>query len=82
MSQKRLIEYSGVSKRVFAFLIDILCTLLIAINLNNFVFSNLTKESLGTTVLEQKVTYIKPFFGQVGNDISIKMMKTFKGNPV
>lgn len=54
MSQKRLIEYSGVSKRVFAFLIDILCTLLIAINLNNFVFSNLTKESLGTTVLEQK----------------------------
>lgn len=54
MSQKRLIEYSGVSKRVFAFLIDLLCTLLIAINLNNLVFSNLTKESLGTTVLEEK----------------------------
>ncbi len=40
------------------------------------------KHAFDTTVLEQKVTYIKPFFGQVGNDISIKMMKTFKGNPV
>ena len=54
MSQKRLIEYSGAGKRIFAFFIDILCTLLIAINLNNFLFSNLTKESLGTTVLEEK----------------------------
>lgn len=54
MSQKRLIEYSGVGKRIFAFFIDILCTLLIAINLNNFLFSNLTKDSLGTTVLEEK----------------------------
>ena len=54
MSQKRLIEYSGAGKRIFAFFIDILCTLLIAINLNNFLFSNLAKESLGTTVLEEK----------------------------
>ena len=43
MSQKRLIEYSGAAKRIFAFFIDILCTLLIAINLNNFLFSNLTR---------------------------------------
>lgn len=54
MSQKRLIEYSGAAKRIFAFFIDILCTLLIAINLNNFLFSNLTRESLGTTALEEK----------------------------
>ena len=54
MSQKRLIEYSGAGKRIFDFFIDILFTLLIAINLNNFLFSNLTRESLGTTALEEK----------------------------
>ena len=54
MPQKRIMEYCGVGKRVLAFFIDILCTLLIAINLNNYVFSNLTKERLGTTLLEEK----------------------------
>ena len=54
MPQKRLVEYCGAGKRIFAFIIDVLCTLLIAINLNNYLFSNLTKEKLGTTVLEEK----------------------------
>ena len=54
MPQKRLIEYCGVGKIIAAFIIDVLCTLLIAINLNNYLFSNLTKEKLGTTVLEEK----------------------------
>ena len=40
------------------------------------------KNAFDTTSLEQKICYIKPFFESVGNDVCIKTIKSFKGNPV
>lgn len=40
------------------------------------------KHALDTTSLEQKIRYVKPYFNMVGDEISIKSMKTFKSNPV
>lgn len=40
------------------------------------------KHAFETTVLVQKVKYIKPYFEQVGNEVCVKTMKTFKSNPV
>lgn len=40
------------------------------------------KHALDTTALEQKIRYVKPYFDQVGDDVSVKTMKNFKGNPV
>lgn len=54
MSQKRLIEYSGAVKRIFAFLIDMLCTFIIAVNLNNIVFTNIVRDSLNTPAIEEQ----------------------------
>lgn len=54
MSQKRLIEYSGAMKRIFAFLIDLLCTFIIAVNLNNIVFTNIVRDSLNTPAIEEQ----------------------------
>lgn len=40
------------------------------------------KHAFDTTALEKKVSYIKPFFESVGNEVSVKTIRTFKGNPV
>ena len=40
------------------------------------------KHALDITSLEQKIRYVKPYFDMVGDEISIKSMKTFKSNPV
>ena len=40
------------------------------------------KHALDTTELEQKVRYINPYFYQVADEVSVKTMKTFKGNPI
>lgn len=40
------------------------------------------KYALDTTTLAQKVRYVKPHFDLVGNEVSVKTIKTFKGNPV
>ncbi len=40
------------------------------------------KYALDTTSLEQKVRNAKPYFEMVGDEISVKSMKTFRGNPV
>lgn len=40
------------------------------------------KHALDTTSLEQKIRFVKPYFDMVGDNISIKSMKTFKSNPV
>ena len=40
------------------------------------------KHAIDTTALEQKVRYVKPYFDQVGDDVSVKTMKNFKSNPV
>lgn len=40
------------------------------------------KHALDVTSLEKKVRYIKPYFDNVGNDVSVKTIKKFKGNPV
>lgn len=40
------------------------------------------KHALDTTALEQMVRYIKPHFNQVADDVSVKTIKSFKGNPV
>ncbi|WP_455540912.1 5-methylcytosine restriction system specificity protein McrC [Prevotella fusca] len=40
------------------------------------------KHALDTTFLEQKIRNAKPYFEMVGDEISVKSMKTFKGNPV
>ena len=40
------------------------------------------KHALDTTELEQKVRYINPYFYQVTDEVSLKTMKTFKGNPI
>ncbi len=40
------------------------------------------EHAFDTTILEQKIRRIKPCFEQVGDEVSVKAMKTFKGNPV
>ena len=40
------------------------------------------KHALDTKALEKKVRYVQPSFERVGDEISVKAMKTFKGNPV
>ena len=40
------------------------------------------KHALDTTALEQKVRYINPYFNQVADEVSVKTIKTFKGNPI
>lgn len=40
------------------------------------------KHAFDTTTLEQKVRYVKPYFDQVADEVSVKTMKTFKGNPI
>ena len=40
------------------------------------------KHALDTRALEQKVRYVKPYFDQVADEVSVKTMKTFKGNPI
>ena len=40
------------------------------------------KHALDTKALEKKIRYVQPSFEQVGDEISVKAMKTFKGNPV
>ena len=37
---------------------------------------------LTTSVLERKIRQIKPYFERVSDEISVKSMRTFKGNPV
>lgn len=41
-----------------------------------------TRYALDITALEQKIRYAKPCFDNVGDEVSVKIMKTFKGNPV
>lgn len=38
--------------------------------------------TLDTSVLERKIRQIKPYFERVSDEISVKSMRTFKGNPV
>lgn len=40
------------------------------------------KHALDTKALEKKIRYVQPSFERVGDEISVKAMKTFKGNPV
>jgi McrBC 5-methylcytosine restriction system component. len=40
------------------------------------------RNAFDTTELEQKGRFIKSFFDQVGEDVSIKTIKVFNGNPV
>jgi 5-methylcytosine-specific restriction enzyme subunit McrC len=40
------------------------------------------RHAIVTTWLEQKVRFIKPYFNHVGDEINVKSIKTFKGNPV
>lgn len=40
------------------------------------------KHALDIKALEKKVRYVLPYFERVGDEISVKAMKTFKGNPV
>lgn len=40
------------------------------------------KHTFDTTTLEKKVSYIKPFFESVGNEVSMNTIRSFKGNPV
>lgn len=40
------------------------------------------KHALDTTILEKKIQFIKPYFNSIGNDVSLKTIKTYKGNPV
>ena len=40
------------------------------------------KHALDITSLEKKIRYVQPSFERVGDEISVKAMKTFKGNPV
>lgn len=40
------------------------------------------KHAFDTTALEKKVSYIKPFFESVGNEVSVNTIRSFKGNPV
>ncbi len=40
------------------------------------------KHALDTSALEQKVRYVKPYFDHVSDEVSVKTMKTFKGNPI
>lgn len=54
MPQKKEIVYCGIGKRIGAFIIDILCTLLIAINLNNYVMMSITSNILGTAKLQEQ----------------------------
>ena len=54
MPQKKMIEYCGIGKRIGAFILDILCALLIAINLNNYVMKPITSDFLGTSKLQEQ----------------------------
>ncbi|WP_456098409.1 5-methylcytosine restriction system specificity protein McrC [Prevotella jejuni] len=40
------------------------------------------RNALDTSVLERKIRQIKPYFERVSDEISVKSMRTFKGNPV
>lgn len=40
------------------------------------------RNTLDTSVLERKIRQIKPYFERVSDEISVKSMRTFKGNPV
>ena len=40
------------------------------------------KNAFDTSYLDQKIRSIKPCFERVGDEISVKSMKTFRGNPV
>lgn len=40
------------------------------------------RHALDTTFLEKKARFIKPYFTNIGEDISLKTIKTYKGNPV
>lgn len=47
-------NYCGVSKRIFAFILDIVCAILIAINLNNFVVNPLLSKAFHTDLYEEQ----------------------------
>ena len=47
-------NYCGISKRIFAFILDIVCAILIAINLNNFVVNPLLSKSFHTDLYEEQ----------------------------
>lgn len=40
------------------------------------------RNALDASVLERKIRQIKPYFERVSDEISVKSMRTFKGNPV
>lgn len=40
------------------------------------------KHAIDTSNLEKKIRFIKPYFTNVGDEVSIKTIKTYKGNPV
>ena len=47
-------NYCGISKRIFAFILDIVCAILIAINLNNFVVNPLLSKAFHTDLYEEQ----------------------------
>lgn len=54
MSHTKNPNYCGAVKRIFAFLIDFICIIIIAVNLNNFVFNPLLKDVLKTNQYEEE----------------------------
>lgn len=40
------------------------------------------KHAIDTTILDKKIQYIKPYFANIGEEVSIKTIKTYKGNPI
>lgn len=40
------------------------------------------RHAIDTKTIERKARYIKPYFANVGDDVSLKTIKTYKGNPV
>lgn len=40
------------------------------------------RNAINTAILDSKVRYIKPYFDSVSDDVSIKTIQSFKGNPV
>ena len=43
---------------------------------------NIYKHAMDVSLLEKKIRYIKPYFDNVNDEVSVKTIKTFKGNPV